>query len=202
MLGKTHMVVGTATALAVMHPDNLPELIGGTCVAVVGALISDIDVETSDSYHDANKIISLSVIAVLIIAAAELIFKVGIYQKLLQNSELLRVVIGGIIFIAVCAFGKERPHRSFMHSILAMIILSGTVNIILPVFTPYFAAAFTSHIVIDMFNYKKVRLCYPLPGGLCLNICHADGSANKIFFAVGALTAVIEFVTQFFRILL
>ena len=34
------------------------------------------------------------------------------------------------MIIAVCAFGKNQPHRSFMHSIMAMAILSAAISMV------------------------------------------------------------------------
>ena len=59
MLGKTHMAVGVAAGLVVMHPQNIQELIVGTGTLAVGSVISDIDIGTSDSHKEADKIIAL-----------------------------------------------------------------------------------------------------------------------------------------------
>ena len=49
MLGKTHMAVGIATTLAVIPPENTRQLLLEVGAGAVGALISDIDVGTSES---------------------------------------------------------------------------------------------------------------------------------------------------------
>ena len=59
MLGKTHMAVGTAAGLLIMQPQNITELILGTGAAMIGSVISDIDIGTSDSHKEADKIIGL-----------------------------------------------------------------------------------------------------------------------------------------------
>ena len=46
MLGKTHMAVGTAAGLLIMQPQNITELILGTGAAMIGSVISDIDIGT------------------------------------------------------------------------------------------------------------------------------------------------------------
>lgn len=46
-LGKTHMAVGTAAGLLIMQPQNITELILGTGAAMIGSVISDIDIGTS-----------------------------------------------------------------------------------------------------------------------------------------------------------
>ena len=68
MLGKTHMAVGIATTLAVIPPENTRQLLLEVGAGAVGALISDIDVGTSESHRDADVItyLTLGVVAVVI----------------------------------------------------------------------------------------------------------------------------------------
>ena len=60
MLGKTHMAVGVAAAMAVVHPKSLPELVIGLSAAAVGAVISDIDVGTAEAHKDADVIMAMA----------------------------------------------------------------------------------------------------------------------------------------------
>lgn len=201
MLGKTHMAAGVATSLILFQPSNLPTLVLGTGIAAFGAVLSDIDVETSKSHKNVDKIVVAAVIAVLMVVVIDFFFHVGIYNKLMSNSNVARVLIGGLLFIAVCAFGKEQPHRSFMHSILAWVILSFLMFIISPTFMPYFVVSFGSHLVLDLLNYKKVRLLYPIKGGFCLKLCYADGLVNNILLVIGVVLALAEFVGLLLKIL-
>lgn len=180
MLKKTHSAVGVATALAVIRPNNLVELVVGTGIASIGALICDIDVGTSESHKDADKITFFTVLAIIVIAVLESMFQIGIYQSLMKNASIARIISGSLIFIGVCAVGKEQPHRSFMHSLLALAILSVAVYIIYPIATPYFAVGFASHIAIDLLNFKKVKVLYPLKAGFSLKLCKAGGIVNHM----------------------
>lgn len=202
MLGKTHMAAGVATSLILFHPSNLPTLVLGTGVAAFGAVLSDIDVETSKSHKNADKIALAATVVVLLMVAVDFFFHVGIYNKLMSNSNLARIVVGGLLFIGVCAFGKEQPHRSFMHSILAWAILSLLMFIISPTLMPYFVVSFGSHLVLDLLNYKKVRLLYPMKGGFSLKLCYADGLVNNILLVIGVVLALAEFVGLLIELLL
>lgn len=75
LLGKTHMVVGIAATMAVTHPKNAPELVLAVGVGAFGALISDIDVGTSESHRDADKIVILSVTVLAAAFALDYFFK-------------------------------------------------------------------------------------------------------------------------------
>lgn len=192
MLGKTHLAVGTAVTMAVLKPDTLPELLIGVGAAGVGAVISDIDVDTSGSGRAADRIIAIAVAAVAMVAAMEYFWKVGVWDILQRNSSWTRIILGSLAFIGVCAFGKAQPHRSFMHSFLGLGILSVIMGAILPMAVPYFAVAFLTHLATDMFNYKRVQLFYPLSGGVGLRLFHADGAVNGILFVLGTAAAAAE----------
>ena len=192
MLGKTHMTVGVAATLAVIHPTTPKELLLSAGVGAIGALISDIDVGTSDSHKDADKVIWLTIAVVAIVLGLDKFGHFNIVHNILQTESKVRIITGIILFIGVCAFGKEQPHRSFMHSILALILLEIAIGLVYPLFVLPFGIGFLSHIITDLFNRKRVRLWYPLPGGLCLGLFHAHGLANTIFFISGFVVSVIE----------
>ena len=190
MLGKTHMVVGMACGLAVMRPDSVPMLVVGMGAAALGALIPDIDVGTSQSHKDANIIVYMSVAVVALVVLAERFLHLDIYNRLLAHKGLVNILIPSVLFIIICAFGKEQPHRSFMHSILAIVLLTGCVWYLSPTLAIYFAIGFASHIITDLFNMKKVRLLYPLSGGVAFKLFHAHGTANSTLFVIGSIATV------------
>lgn len=200
MLGKTHMAVGIAATLAIIQPSGISELLLAVGAGSLGALISDIDVGTSNSHRDADKITALSVVVVLAVFALDYFCNTQIIERIIGSSGYLRIIAGLLLFIGICAFGKEQPHRSFMHSFLALILLSFALGLIWEKAVIYFAVGFLSHLATDIFNKKKVRLLYPLKGGVSLGLFHAYGLANDIFFAVGSIIAVIEvIICVFFR---
>lgn len=200
MLGKTHMAVGIAATLAITQPSGISELVLAVGAGSLGALISDIDVGTSNSHRDADKITALSVVVVLAVFALDYFCNTQIIERIIGSSGYLRIIAGLLLFIGICAFGKEQPHRSFMHSFLALILLSFALGLIWEKTVIYFAVGFLSHLATDIFNKKKVRLLYPLKGGVSLGLFHAYGLANDIFFAVGSIIAVIEvIICVFFR---
>jgi len=200
MLGKTHMAVGIAATLAITQPSGVSELVLAVGAGSLGALISDIDVGTSNSHRDADKITALSVVVVLAVFAMDYFCNTQIIERIIGSSGYLRIIAGLLLFIGICAFGKEQPHRSFMHSFLALILLSFALGLIWENAVIYFAIGFLSHLATDIFNKKKVRLLYPMKGGVSLGLFHAYGLANDIFFAIGSIVAIIEvIICIFFR---
>ena len=200
MLGKTHLVTGVATTLAVTRPTSLSELILAVGVGGVGALISDIDVGTSSSHRDADKITALTVIVVLGVLVIDHFFNTGIVERVIRYSGYGRIVVGGLMFIGICAFGKEQPHRSFMHSLLGLFLLCFAIGLMWEKAIVYFAVGFLSHLATDIFNKKKVRILYPLRGGVSLGMFHAHGVANYVLFLIGSAVTVIELVLFMVRI--
>ena len=154
MLGKTHMAVGVAASLMLLQPRTLPELILGAGAAAVGSVISDIDCGTSESSRRADQIIFVSETIVIGIAAVEAHWHLGLYQRLMSNSSVSRIVLACAAFLAVCAYGKKTPHRSFLHSFLAGGLLMSCVGVFLPMLVPYFGIAFASHLALDFLRQQ------------------------------------------------
>lgn len=192
MTGKTHLAIGVSTALLLTQPTSLKEL--GLCLgmASIGAVISDIDVSTSKSYKGVNKIIGIVVFFIIAIGFIEYRWKLGIVSAIQGNDLLQRTILGIAAFLAVCAFGKNKPHRSFMHSALAILILSGIVYFIYPMAGLYFGIAMTAHVITDLFNKKKVLLLYPIKSGFCFNLCYANGATNYVLFRVANTLTILE----------
>lgn len=197
MTGKTHWAVGTAAALCMTQPSNVREWVLCIGAASVGSVISDIDVTTSDSRETLNRITVVAVLAAAAVAAAEARWHLGIVRNFDRESSLFRLIVGFGVFLAVCMFGKNQPHRSFMHSFLGWFLLGGVAGLIYPAMAPYFSAAMLSHMMIDLLNRRNVRLLYPLKKGFCFGVCSADGWVNRSLFLAGMAVIVIASVLMF-----
>lgn len=187
MLGKTHMAVGVAASLLIFQPSTLPELILGAGTAAVGSVISDIDCGTSNSSKKADQIVFILETLIVAIAAVEAHWHLGLYQKLMSNSSVSRIMLACAAFIAVCAYGKKTPHRSFMHSFLAGGLLASSVAVFLPMLVPYFVIAYVSHLALDLLNHKGEQLFYPNRKRFSFGICSASGRVNRLFLFCGTI---------------
>lgn len=190
MLGKTHMAVGVAASLLLLQPHTLPELILGAGTAAVGSVISDIDCGTSESSRRADQIIFVLETIVIGIVVVESHWHLGLYQRLMSNSSVSRIVLACAAFLAICAYGKKTPHRSFFHSFLAGGLLMSSVGVFLPILVPYFGIAFASHLVLDFLNHKGEQLLYPYRKRFSLGICSASGLVNRLFLFCGSVLSV------------
>ena len=68
-----------------------------------------------------------------------------------------------------------------------MVLETACLWLIFPDTALPFAAAFASHVLLDMMNKRSVRLFYPAKKGLCLGWCYSDRMANKMFAACGTV---------------
>lgn len=189
MTGKTHLAVGILTSVAVTRPQTIQEIVLCAGTAAVGALISDVDVTRSKAKNRLDHIVGMIVGAVVLMVLVNALWGIDLYGYLDKSSSIYRMISGALIFIGICIFGERTPHRSFMHSAVGAAALCFAVSVISFELLPYFLPAMISHIVIDMLNSKKVRVLYPLEGGIALDICRSDGLINKIlFYAASALS--------------
>lgn len=192
MAGETHLVVGVASVLTLTQPKSVREAVLAVGVGAVGSLISDIDVGSSESRKGADKIIGMLGAVVILIFLLDHYFHAGVWDKIISNRGVTEILIGALLFIGTCVFGMEQPHRSFMHSILALVILEIALTIMMPSANLYFAIGFISHLAIDLLNRKKVMLLYPMKKGWCFKLCHANGIVNRVLLYLGAFAAVGE----------
>lgn len=190
MLGKTHAVVGVTAGLLVMQPGNMTELVAGTTAALVGSVISDIDVGTSESHRDANKMIAIMVSMVAATGVIDYIWNIGIYSRMIQHSSLVKIWLSVQAFLTLCAFGMKSRHRTFMHSFLAMGMLTGCVWLLLPKVAGYFAVGFATHLFLDFFNKKGERIFFPAKKYVGIRILSSTGLVNDVLFGVGFLAAI------------
>ncbi len=199
MSGETHLAVGVAAVVAVTQPKNIREALLAVGVGAVGALISDIDVGSSQSRKEADKIIAIIGLLAVLIFVADHYFNAGIFSRMMASRGVPQIAIGILIFLSVCIFGMEQPHRSFMHSLLGLLLIEISLEIMFPAAVPYFAVGFASHIILDFLNKKRVRILYPLSWGFSLDICSARGLVNKVLLNAGTLFAGYEIVSMLIR---
>lgn len=200
MLGHTHTAVGIAAALAVVPPKSMPELLVGIGAGALGGLICDIDVGTSKSHKRADLITMFAAVIVAAVIAADYFFHVGIRDILMTNETFAQMFFPAVVFIGICAYGKGTHHRTFMHSLVGMVLLTTCIGVALPIAAPYFGIGFLSHIIIDLFNKKKVWLLWPSSKGVCFKLCSSKGLVNKILFYAGTFVSGICILVSIYNI--
>ncbi len=190
MQGKTHLVVGCAAALFVCRPLSWNELIWGAGAAMVGSVISDIDAGSSSAHRDADKVTAFMICVVVGILMADVNFHLGIYSELMARISQPRLITLMGLFVILCALGKATKHRTFMHSLCALALLTGCLYLLNGRVAMYFGTGFAVHLVLDALNQRKVSLLWPAKKGFCLGLCRSSGWVNTLCFSLG-LAALI-----------
>ena len=187
MLIGTHFVVGVATALAITQPQTLPEIITAVTAGAVGGIIADIDAGDSDRQRKAQNrrervigaVIGTGIILALLVA--DLILGAGMWQYVTNNFGLR--VIGGIVgFAALLAVGRRTEHRAFTHSLLALALFGGMVQLFCRPAALPFLLGYASHLVLDFFNVRGMQLFFPLGKRVSLGLCRAHDKPNSVLF--------------------
>ena len=179
MLGRTHFFIGISAALAVMQPSSMPTLVAGAGAAAIGG--------TSQAHREADKIMTAAIAVTAIVILADYKFHVGIYERLMRNSSIARLLTGAMAFIIICTYGSSQPHRSFMHSFLSLFMLTACIDVIYPDAAP---------LALDLLNYRRLRLIWPMKRGFSLGFCSSQGLINHLLMSAGMVCVVLELVTS------
>lgn len=192
MTGKTHTAVGIAVTLAAVPPKNLKECVVTMAVAAVGSVICDIDASKSKARRNVDFILTVAVMGVIALALLENVWNVGLIDKIQTNRNVFVAFVSMAAFLLICFIGRTMPHRSFMHSFLAVVLLGACLTGVYSPIVPAFVVSMLSHLLLDCLNYKKVRLLYPAKGGISLNLCYANGNVNSMLCIIGWLCVAGE----------
>lgn len=195
MRGKTHLAGGLALTMLITSPDCISDMAVCLTSAAIGSVISDVDVSTSNSHRELNRVLVICGIAVTAAALIEGIFKIGLVSQITSNSGLMQILLGITAFLIICMYGQRQPHRTFMHSFLGILLLSASVYLIFPKAVIYFVIAMLSHIALDLLNYKKVWLLYPSKKmRLSFKLCTADSVTDTVIFNIAVVLTAIEII--------
>lgn len=181
---KTHIAFGVALSTALVHTGDLKVLLATVAGATIGGVISDLDSYNSAISQILNKITVTIVVTVLLCAGISLIFRLDLIDKIVQYKNATNILIGILIFLFVSILGSYTKHRTFMHSIPCVLLYYFILSTFL---SQNFALSFTvsmlSHIILDLFNHIGITILCPLSDKrVCLDLCDANGTVNKVLF--------------------
>lgn len=199
LTGKTHFTIGTSMTILLTRPDDWKAFLLCLGTAAVGSSVCDVDVSSSGSHKGLTQTLLLLTAAVVVVTILESMFHVGIWNMIQQDNNLMRMLAGFAMFLCICMFGENQPHRSFMHSLCGVAAVSAAVFVMMPQAVSYMACSMLTHIVLDLFNRKKVQLLYPFSfGKVCFRLCSANGKVSRALFWIGLALLVIEIVVMLF----
>lgn len=190
MLGKAHITIGLASAMTIMMPESIPAALPVIAGAAAGCLICDIDCDSPREKKDVSKHRILAYLIACAALLADYVLDGGMWRSLTQSGSYLWCAgVAGLVI--TLAFANVSSHRGFSHSLIAMALETGFLYLIFPQAAIPFAAAFASHLVLDLTNKRPVRLFYPAKKGFCLGLYYADRIANRVCAAGGTLWLVL-----------
>lgn len=186
LTGKTHITLGAAAALLLLHPPTIPGIITAVAGGAVGGRIVDIDAK--EMGVDRKKVYGAAVDVLLVIALITLDFFIGdgMCQAVLENRGVK--LLGGLAGLLLLAFlGSRTRHRTFTHSLLSMALFSTAVYCLCPPLGIPFLIGYASHLAADLTNRRGLQLFFPLRKKYSLKLCVHNQKANRILFWVTLL---------------
>lgn len=190
MMGKTHISVGIAAALFVSQPASSAVCLATVLAGALGSITPDIDVHSNS--HNRDALIARFIVVGLAIVSFGIDRALGAqFWAYISQIQLSQQAIGLLGFFGLCAIGRFTPHRSFTHSVLALVLFSLALGLVLPMAIPAFAAGYASHLLLDLLNKMPMNLLFPLESGWCLRLCHADGLTNKVLMVAGLVGDIV-----------
>ena len=129
----------------------------------------------------------------LILAALDFSGKMSVWNHISANELWIHKIVGLCILLVICAYGKEQPHRSLMHSLIVLAALGWCIKLLIPSAYMYFCIGLLSHLGLDVFNKKGIQLFYPYRKRFCLKLCSAGGKIDSWIGNTGtvAMAAII-----------
>ncbi len=201
MSGSTHLAVSMAASFMVFQPDTLEEVALCIGVSTIGGTLSDIDVDSSTAKRKTEKIVGVILLLFLLTILVNWKFHFGIERFFLENLAFLRLLLGFAGLIVICIYGMTKPHRTFMHSVSAVAFTAAACWLLSTKLVPYMILSMSTHIILDLFNKKKVQIFYPLPWKGCFGLCKADGLVNSILLGLSSVAIAIQLYIAVIRII-
>ena len=190
MTGKTHFMVGAATAVTVAQPQKVSDFALLTVVGGLFGMWADCDEKKSKISQMSNKAIVVCTIALVLIVGTQ---KIDIYHP----SNMVNFFLGLCVIAGVTYAGRLRPHREATHSLLAVVLLGVIGYMLLPKYPYAGLIASLSHIVIDLPNKKGITLFFPIKKRISFNICKSDGIVSTVLLAIATLMMLRGFILVF-----
>ena len=196
MMSFTHISVGIAASVVAMQPKNTHEWLISLAGGAVGGIIPDIDVKINKYSKDALYGREATIAIVAVVIAVDVIAHTGIVTYLL-NHVGLKLLIGLATFVILCVIGTRTSHRTFSHSLLALISISVSLYYVYPYFVLPFAIGFVTHILLDLLNKKPVQIFYPShKGSFCLKWASANGLLNYTLMILGFVCVIVLIIRE------
>lgn len=189
MTGRTHLAVGVAAALLAAGPAaGLTGLAVAAAGGAVGAVLPDLDVR--DTAHPWRERLTRAGAAALF--AGALVFDAANGASLAREAVTHGVgplSLGAVGLVALACAARLSAHRSFSHSLPALVGFAAATWLVCPPLAPSVALGFATHLALDLLTYRGLRLLWPARRRLSLGLCHTGGIVDACCLAAALVIA-------------
>ncbi|MEE3343247.1 MAG: metal-dependent hydrolase [Bacilli bacterium] len=191
MTTKTHITTGVALTILITQPENIKYLTLSLAGTIIGSVIPDIDSKNSEANQIFDKVLITTSLTIILCFILEYFFNIGIYRIITKKNNIDSILFSALLFFIMCLIGSRTHHRAFTHSIIGLLIYSSILYTLPNIFIYSFIIGYLSHIILDLFNHKGLKLFYPIKKRLCFNLCDSDGIINNILFYLSSIASLI-----------
>jgi len=190
MMGKAHMGVGVAAALALLRPTTPVACAAVVMGASLGSVVCDVDVRPNERAKDAFRWRMVALVLACALLAYDYLHAGPVCAYL--KGHVAREVASGIVgMIATTVLAALTSHRTFSHSLVALALWGESMKLLCEPLAVPFVVGIASHVLLDLTNKKGIRLFWPLRNDFSLGLWKADGLANDLFALVGMVASVV-----------
>lgn len=193
MTYKAHATIATGMATMLMHSNDIKYMIGGSILAIAGALIVDIDSANSKASSYFRTMLSYGVVIVVLNIILKLYIGIDIFNNVLQNNEIKHLVIPVALLLILLVIGSRTKHRKVVHSFLFLVIYTIPIYMLVGPLYVWFSVGYLTHILVDLLNEKEERLFFPLKKGFCFGLCKSNGIVDFSLFAIFLFITLIQY---------
>ena len=179
MLGVTHLAVGMGAALTLAQPTTLGECFTAAIGGAVGGVLADVDTMKNDTKLGATQAQAFAAMLTAFLLILDSLMKTGVWAEVRKQSDEV-LAMGGIFFGILWVIGYVSNHRSFTHSLGAMLLFTWAVRQICPSMTMSFLIGYASHLVLGLLNKRPLKLFYPLDRGICFGVFYSNRTADQL----------------------
>ena len=199
---KTHLAFGNAVSLSVLRSTTITGLLITVGVSTLSSILPDVDLKNSDIDKLFDKLMIILCTFLITCCALDHIFNLGLIDIIKDFKSIPKYIVSIVVLIILSFMSSKTPHRSFTHSIIALIIFSSVVKfgfnneVLFPFVIGYF-----SHIFLDIFNMSGISLLYPIRKRMRFNLCDSHGFANNLIFYLSCIVNVFAVLILIAKIL-
>ena len=190
MGGSAHLAIVAASAVIVTKPQSMSELVISTSIGALGGLIADIDTSKSKISTTIRVILISGIMTVLLpmklpgIFSDAVLWVIKNYIAPYSNNVNMLAIMAFLILLVIGSFTK---HRKFTHSIEYTLLVTSTVYFINLKFVVPLLVGLLSHMLLDLLNYKDIRISVLLRIDVSLDLCKSNGVVNWCITAFGGV---------------